>query len=201
MTKNYQRGETLLLTLIVLTAMLFSTIALMRSTGVAGLVSGNLAFKDAAMHAADIGFSQAIKAVKPCGSPAIPPCGKANDSSYVSSIQLSESDFLSSSSWNGSALASGVKAQTAVSDAAYKVQYIIDRLSAGLSNVQDSTDVQKHSLGILAKDSSYSADYSESGINNTLLSVPAVFYRITVRVQGLNNTLYTAQTTATVASF
>jgi type IV pilus assembly protein PilX len=200
MIKNHEKGETLLLTLIVLTAMLFSTIALMRSTGVAGLVSGNLAFKDAAMHAADIGFSQAIKAIKPCGSTIVHPCGKATDSSYVSTTQLTESDFLTTSNWDGNALPSGVKAQTAVFDADYKVQYIIDRLSTGLSNIQDSTDVRKHSLGILAKDSSYSADYSESGLANTLLSVPAVFYRITVRVQGLNNTLYTAQTTATVAN-
>jgi len=200
MNSHHEKGQTLLLTLIVLTAMLFSTIALMRSTGVAGLVSGNLAFKDAAMHAADIGFSQAIRAIKPCGSPAALPCGKATDSSYVSSVQLTESDFLATSTWNGNALPSGVKAKTAVADAGYKVQYIIDRLSSGLTNVQDSTDVQKHSLGILAKDSSYSADYAESGISNTLLSVPAVFYRITVRVQGLNNTLYTAQTTATVAT-
>lgn len=201
MIKHYAKGETLLLTLIVLTAMLFSTIALMRSTGVASLVAGNLAFKDAAMHAADIGFNQAIKAIKPCGSPAVAPCGKATDSSYVSSIQLSESDFLSSSNWDGKALTSGVKAQTAVVDAGYKVQYMIDRLSTGLVNVEDSTDVRQHSLGILAKDASYSADYVESGISNTLLSVPAVFYRITVRVQTSNNTLYTAQTTATVASF
>jgi len=81
------------------------------------------------------------------------------------------------------------------------VQYILDRLSSGLTNVQDSTDVQKHSLGILAKDSGDSADYAKSGISDTLLSVAALFYRITVRVQDLNNTLYTAQTTATVANF
>jgi type IV pilus assembly protein PilX len=197
---SHERGATLLLTLIVLTAMLFSTIALMRSTKVASLVSGNLAFKDAAMHAADIGFNQAIKAIKPCAIVAVAPCGKAADSNFVSSIQLAESDFITSSNWSGNALPSGVKAQIAVSDADYKVQYIIDRLSSGLTNVQDSTDVRMHSLGILAKDSSYSADYAESGIANTLLSVPAVFYRITVRVQGLNNTLYTAQTTATVAN-
>jgi len=97
MNSHHEKGQTLLLTLIVVTTMLFSSIALMRSTGVAGLISGNLAFKAAAMQAADIGFSQAIKAIKPCGSPAVLSCGKATDSSYVSSVQLTESDFLATS--------------------------------------------------------------------------------------------------------
>lgn len=197
--KNHQKGASLLLTLIVLTAMLFSVIALMRSTSTAGSVSGNLAFKDAAMHEADVGFNQAIKAIRPCAATAVQPCGKSTDATYVSTTQLSESDFLTTSSWSGNALASGVTAKTAVSDASYKVQYIVDRLSTGLTNAQDSTDVKNHSLGIIASDSSASSDFSEPGNAYTLLSVPAVFYRITVRVTGLNNTLYTAQTTVTVA--
>ena len=197
--KNHQKGASLLLTLIVLTAMLFSVIALMRSTSTAGSVSGNLAFKDAAMHEADVGFNQAIKAIRPCAAIAVQPCGKSTDATYVSATQLSESDFLTTSNWNGNALASGVTAKTAVSDASYKVQYIVDRLSTGLTNAQDSTDVNNHSLGIIASDKSSSSDFSEPGTAYTLLSVPAVFYRITVRVTGLNNTLYTAQTTVTIA--
>jgi hypothetical protein len=64
--------------------------------------------------------------------------------------------------------------------------------------MQSSAEVKQHSLGVLASDTSPSNDYSEIGVSNTLLSVPAVFYRITVRVTGPSNTEYMSQTSLTV---
>lgn len=192
-----QRGASLILTLLVLVAMLISVVALMKSTNTASKVSGNLAFRDGAMHAADFGLASAIRAVNPCGSPAVAPCGKASDTTYVLDSMQPVSYFLTKSNWS-LAIAKTVNTVPTGTDPAYEVKYIVDRLSSGVFNMQNSAEVKQHGLGVLASDTSPSNDYSELGLTSTLLSVPAVFYRITVRVTGPSNTEYMSQTSLTV---
>ena len=55
-----QSGVTLVITLIVLVAMTLATIALMRSVDTSNIIAGNLAFQQAAAHAADAGSEDAI---------------------------------------------------------------------------------------------------------------------------------------------
>jgi type IV pilus assembly protein PilX len=55
-----QRGMVLLVALVVLVAITVAGIAMMRSVDTATLVTGNLAFQQAATHAADKGVEQAI---------------------------------------------------------------------------------------------------------------------------------------------
>jgi len=192
-----QRGASLILTLLVLVAMMISVVALMKSTNTATKVSGNLAFRDASMHAADFGLAAAIRTVNPCGSPAVPPCGKAADTTYVLDSMQPVSYFLNKNNWN-LAIAKTVNTEPTGTDPTYEVKYIIDRLSSGVFNMQNSAEVKQHGLGVLASDTSPSNDYSELGLTSTLLSVPAVFYRITVRVKGPSNTEYMSQTSLTV---
>jgi type IV pilus assembly protein PilX len=192
-----QRGSSLLLTLLVLVAMLISVVALMKSTSTSSMVSGNLAFRDAAMHAADYGLAAAIRTVNPCGSPAVQPCGKAADAAYVLDSMQPVSYFFDNNNWS-LATARTVNTVPTGTDPVYEVKYIVDRLSSGAFNMQNSAEVKQHSLGILATDTSPSNDLSEPGLSNTLLSVPAVFYRITVRVTGPSNTDYMSQTSLTV---
>lgn len=196
---NNQKGASLLLTLIVLAAFLVSTVALMKTTSTSAIVSGNIAFKEAATHAADVGIAEAIRTIRPCGTPAVNPCGKANDATYVIQSMQPTSYFLTKSNWS-LATAKTANLGAAGANPGYTVQYIVDRMSTGLTNPQDSEDVRLHSLGIIAKDSSPSNDYSEQGTANTLLSVPAVYYRITVRVTGASNTEYISQAAVTVAT-
>jgi type IV pilus assembly protein PilX len=195
-----QRGSSLLLTLLVLIAMLISVVALMKSTSTASMVSGNLAFRDASMHAADFGMAAAIRAVNPCGaavSSPTAPCGKVSDAAYVLNSMQPVSYFFNNANWNV-ATAHLVDMGAVGTNPVYEVKYIVDRLSSGVFNMQNSAEVKQHSLGVLASDTSPSNDYSEIGVSNTLLSVPAVFYRITVRVTGPSNTEYMSQTSLTV---
>ncbi len=55
-----QRGVTLLMALILLVAMTIAGIVLLRSVDLTNIIAGNLAFKQAATHAADIGVERAF---------------------------------------------------------------------------------------------------------------------------------------------
>jgi len=54
-----QRGAALFVALVVLVALALSALALLRSTDVAGLLAGNLSFKESALNATDLGYQQA----------------------------------------------------------------------------------------------------------------------------------------------
>jgi type IV pilus assembly protein PilX len=59
-----QRGIVLLVALIVLVAITIAGIAMIRSVDTANLVAGNLAFQQAATHAADKGVEQALEMIR-----------------------------------------------------------------------------------------------------------------------------------------
>lgn len=58
--RHGQRGVVLLFALIVLVAMTLAGIALVRSTDLANIIAGNLAFRQAATHSGDIGIETAF---------------------------------------------------------------------------------------------------------------------------------------------
>jgi len=60
-----QSGVTLVITLIVLVAMTLATISLMRSVDTSNIIAGNLAFQQAASHAADAGIEEAARVLLP----------------------------------------------------------------------------------------------------------------------------------------
>ena len=59
-----QRGMTLLLVLILLTVMMLGGLALARMAESSALVSGNVAGKDASVHASEVGWNAAFEQVK-----------------------------------------------------------------------------------------------------------------------------------------
>jgi type IV pilus assembly protein PilX len=59
-----QRGMTLLLVLILLTVMMLGGLALARMAESSALVSGNVATKDASVHASEVGWNAAFEQVK-----------------------------------------------------------------------------------------------------------------------------------------
>jgi type IV pilus assembly protein PilX len=63
--RSSQSGVTLLITLIVLVAMTLATIALVRSVDTTNIIAGNLAFQQAALHAADAGTEEAARTLLP----------------------------------------------------------------------------------------------------------------------------------------
>lgn len=207
MNKLYKKeaGSALILTIIILASFIFSTIALLRASGTSSMVSGNVAFKESSIRVADVGTNAAIRAVMPCGSPAVNPCGKATDTAYVIQSMQKPSYFLTPATWSTNtpnactAPCQPVTIPIIAGTPLYSVKYIVDRLATDLTNDQDSEKVQSNSLGIIAKDTNPSSDYSEQGAATTLLSIPAVYYRVTVKVQGANNSEYISQSVVTVS--
>lgn len=59
-----QRGTTMLMVMILMTVMLFGGLAMARMTESSFLISGNVAGKDASVHAAEVGWNTAFSAVK-----------------------------------------------------------------------------------------------------------------------------------------
>jgi type IV pilus assembly protein PilX len=66
--RRSQRGMTLLLVLILLTVMLLGGLALARMAESSALVSGNVATKDASVHASEVGWNAAFAQVKALAS-------------------------------------------------------------------------------------------------------------------------------------
>jgi len=64
-SRSNQKGVTLLITLIVLVAMTMAAISLMRSVDTTNIIAGNLAFQQAAAHAADAGHEEAALVLLP----------------------------------------------------------------------------------------------------------------------------------------
>ena len=182
--KRHQKGATLLLTLIILAGLLLSMVALMRSSSTSTTISGNLAFKDAAMHEAFVGLNQALAAIKLCSV----------NCAFINTTQKTDAELLDNATWSSS------NVQTLpASGSGYKIQYLVDRFSStALTNVYSSEEVESFSLGFIAYDQSSMNNFSENG-KNSILSTPSIFYRITVRVEGPNKTLYIAQGTTTIA--
>jgi len=63
--RRKQTGATLIITLVILVAMTLATIALMRSVDTSNIIAGNLAFQQAAAHAADAGAEEAARNLLP----------------------------------------------------------------------------------------------------------------------------------------
>ena len=58
--RGYQRGVSLVIALIALVAMTLAGLALMRSVDTTNLISGNLAFRQSALNATDVGVETAL---------------------------------------------------------------------------------------------------------------------------------------------
>lgn len=63
-----QRGVTMLMVLILMAAMLMGALALARVTEASSLVSGNVASKEAALHATEVGWNAAYTQIKALAS-------------------------------------------------------------------------------------------------------------------------------------
>jgi type IV pilus assembly protein PilX len=62
--RGHQRGITLVMVLIMMTAMLLGALALARMTEAGALISGNVAAKEGSMHASEVGWNVAYAQVK-----------------------------------------------------------------------------------------------------------------------------------------
>lgn len=172
-----QRGAALFIALIALVSMTLAGIALVRSVDTSNLIAGNLAFRQAALHASDVGIENAVDALGTIVTTSLDtnyPGGCATGAcKYYPIFQATDASGVPLViSW------SSVPATTVNTD--YSVKYVIDRLCTGPAPVTD----------IVGK--CYADAQTGGGSHKANAPVfsgaQAVYYRVTVRVEGPRNT-------------
>lgn len=164
--RGRQRGVSLLLVLVVLGVLLMSAAALLRNTETASLIAGNIAFKQAALQAADIAVNQAITDL-------------TNRTDFETSVEgvYQATRFAADST----GLPTGLD-WSAVPSQSYgnlQLQWMIDRLCvAPLPVTNPVAQCQVNDLATNGSNKVGSPDYK---------SVTTYFYRITVRARGPKN--------------
>ncbi|MDA8383919.1 MAG: hypothetical protein M0037_12855 [Betaproteobacteria bacterium] len=183
-----QRGVVLFIALIALVVMMLAAIALVRTTGIANIIAGNMAFKQAATEAGDYGVELAYAAL---------PNIVANSVNTSKAGQYSPTELMCTNSSGTSVSCSGTEVppiswssvpcydqqgnSVTCGSTSYQVQYFIDRMCTGTPPI---TDIQADCTidGAAGGGSGKSGSVIFSGAKR-------VFYRVTVRVQGPRNTL------------
>lgn len=183
-TRRAQLGVSLFIALISLVALSFAGLALMRSVDTTNVISGNLAFRQAALHATDVGVETAMTALGTIVTTSLDanyPAGcLVGACNYYATQQEEDAKGIPSTiNWTA------VLPSTTV-DGSYPVQYVIDRLCKGPTPVTDIAG------------SCYASPLVGGGTKKSggivFSSTQQVYYRATVRVVGPRNTVSIVQT-------
>lgn len=191
MRKN-QQGVVLFIALIMLVAMTMAGIAMVRSVDTGNIISGNLAFKQSSLAAADRGIQEAYEWLNN-NRAVLANSDLANG--YYSSISGSFTGF-GEDDW------ANAKSLGAADAAGNKVEYVIHRFctqpdtayngdNAGVANQCSTSDSS-------APTSNATAGSSMQVGANVYSSSPMVYYRITARSQGPKNAISVVQATVLI---
>jgi len=199
-----QRGFIVYIALIALLILSLAALALLRTSDTAGVIAGNLAFKQAATGAADTGAERAFNELPALATADVDVPGK-----YYRLMQAVDADGVPSTvDWSSVPCwgIAGSSSPVSCTDAAsYRVQYVIDRLCsiAPTPGEASSTLAAKcvsgppfASAGGAGTDNSSHAQTTQvfGGSGGVSPMRPTIHYRVTVRVQGPRNTGSTVQT-------
>jgi len=201
-----QRGVVLFVALMAVVVLALAALALLRSTDTAGVVAGNLAFKEATTHAADSGVERAFNAL-----PALATGNVDVANQYFRLMQAVDSYGVPSTiNWANVPCydtAGGATAISCTDQSLYRVQYVIDRLCTVAPVAGDTLTQltgkcvagQAFSSGGGASDDNTSSHAQTTGIFGSLAppppNPPTIHYRVTVRVLGPRNTSSIVQAT------
>lgn len=177
-----QRGATLFIALIALVSMTMAGIALVRSVDTSNLIAGNLAFRQAALHASDTGIETAFNALGTIVATSLDanwPAGcAAGACNYYPTIQATDAKGVPTN------IAWSTVPSTSI-NASYNVKYVIDRLCNGPVPVTDIA-------GKCYADALTGGGTKKAG-GIVFSGTQAVYYRATVRVEGPRNTVSMVQ--------
>jgi type IV pilus assembly protein PilX len=183
-TRRAQQGAVLFIALIVLVAMSLAGLALMRGVDTGVLIANNLAFKQSATMAGDLGVEAARTWLLANAGATLQndQPGVANGNGYWSTSQDSL-DLINAYDWT-TAVNVGTDA------AGNQVSYVIQRL-CDASGPTTAANCLKSSSSTAAASSKGGATYGTYAI-----SAPTdAYYRVTVRVIGPRNTVSFVQAT------
>lgn len=187
--KNRQHGVVLFIALIILVAMTLAGIALVRSVDTNNIISGNLAFKQSSLLAADRGIQAAFVWLNENRD-------KLNnshlDAGYFSSISGDFTGF-------GDADWDNAKEVGVTDSAGNTVEYVIHRLCS-----QPDTPYNSENGGVAnqcsTSESSAPVNNAEAGGSmqvgaSVFQTSPMIYYRVTTRVRGPRNAVSITQAT------
>lgn len=177
-TLHRQRAVSLFIALIALVALSIAGIALVRSVDTTNVISGNLAFRQAALHATDVGVETAYSALSSIASSSLEAnyptsCNSNGSCSYWATMQPVDTRGIPSTIQWGNISATAI-------DSSYSYKYVIDRLCSGTLPI---TDI----MGSCYAAASTGAGSQKAGAPS-FTSATQVYYRVTVRVDGPRNT-------------
>ena len=200
--RNKQQGVVLVVALIALVAISLAGIALMRSVDTSNVVSGNIAFNEAAIQMADIGAEQAYTVImgnlssNPNGCLFVAancPANSAGQSYYFPNVSAIDAATRLPNPAGGLNWSNPLM-QTLPGDAvaSYSVHYIIERMcgQAVTGNAADNTasnQIQATFLKCKAVPI-YDTPVPPATARAPLVGLGKLFFRVTVEVTGPRNT-------------
>ena len=161
-----QSGVSLIVVLVLLAVMLLGVTSIARLGEAFALVAGNVASKDAALQASEIGVSDAYAALQALSTP-----DSADPAWYIPTYARAGDDvngLPKAVNWTSSVL-------NKKSVGAYTVRYVVERFCTAAP----VTDINNQCMVKLG----YSGDSSKAGVE-LIQSTPGIQYRITVHVSG-----------------
>ncbi|MDX8378894.1 MAG: hypothetical protein R8K48_02450 [Gallionella sp.] len=196
-TPNKQHGVVLVIALIALAAISLAGVALMRTVDTSNVVSGNIAFNEAAIQMADMGAELAYSFVNGNGQGTANNCAHINAACpsyyYPNVAPLNPTTNLPSPAggltWSP-LVAVPLPGETTAS-ASYHVQYIIERMCGTVITGVAGDDTANPQVAPTFAKCRVAPVYDTDGIPAVGLGI--LFYRITVQVKGPKNTRSLAQ--------
>jgi type IV pilus assembly protein PilX len=180
-----QHGVVLVFALIALLALMLAGIAIVRSIDTGNLISGNMAFRQAALQSSDIGVQAAYIAL-----PTIVATSKDADipNTYFALRQATDSSGVPTTvNWADVACRNNLDGVVTCTDQEYQVKYIIDRMcDRQVSGSTTVTDVQGYCFADIAPGK---GGGSKGVFGEVITSADAIYYRVTVQVTGPRNTV------------
>lgn len=172
-----QRGAALFIALIALISMTLAGIALVRSVDTANLIAGNLAFRQAALHASDAGIETAFDALGTIVTSSL-------DANYPSGCSVGACNYYptlqTANSKGVPTVITWATVPSATINNDYKIKYVIDRLCQGPAPVTDIS-------GKCYADAKTGGGTKKAG-GVVFSGTQSVYYRVTVRAEGPRNT-------------
>ncbi|MDM0115272.1 hypothetical protein QTI66_24190 [Variovorax sp. J22R133] len=203
-----QRGVIVFIALIALLILSLAALSLLRSTDTAGVISGNVAFKQAATSAADTGAERAFTALPALAAADV---DTSTPHKYSRTMLIVDADGVPTLPFKWEDLpcydnAGGATPIDCSNESTYRVQYVIDRLCT-IAPVAGDSLTQLTSKCVagqpFAAGSAVGADTDShaqttnvfGGLTPPPAVRPTIHYRITVRVLGPRNASSIVQTT------
>lgn len=206
---QHQRGFSLIVALVALVIMALAAVSLMRTVSTTALVSGNLAFEQAAVTAADVGTEAAILWLEAnsgqASSGTAATCAGAGESTVLACDQKARGYLATRQveptatqtwafAWDQLVAGGATPAASATDSAGNTAAYLIQRMCSAAGDASSANGCSS------APSSAYcgSSKTLDSNAGAGQLACPsATYYRITVKVTGPRNT--TVYTQAMVA--